>query len=57
MKSLKNNRTWNAPSTQEGKGDYVGPGIKNPVGKLNRSYMSISDKKSSSQGKAPKKLA
>lgn len=39
MSSKSKNRQWHTDQSQEGKGDYYGSGVKNPVGRVRMTYM------------------
>jgi hypothetical protein len=55
MKKERRPKEWHAPKSPIGMGDFYGPGIKNPVGKMIDSYIDIIPKKGIST--PPKKLA
>jgi hypothetical protein len=56
MKKERRTPEWHAPRSPKGSGDFYGQGVKNPIGKVVRSYI---DQRMSSKklGTPPRSLA
>jgi hypothetical protein len=57
MKKSKKSKMFHTDSKQKGMGDFYGSGVRNPIGKVNSSYMDFNVLSKKKLSKPPKKLA
>jgi len=56
MKKERITPEWHAPRSPKGSGDFYGQGVKNPIGKVIRSYIQT-EMTAKKLGKPPRSLA